>query len=616
MRKRPARFLSACCAALLAVNAAAVTAFAEDEKTVSADSGIIFSEPDDAVLYWATQIGWDKETWTDAPSGFTSAENGFIYICAADSIYKVDNKTGEIASSHKMEGQASYATKGPTYAEGKVFMVLDNGTVEAFDAESLEPLWIYHNKNGGSPTCDIVYNDGRIYTGFWNGEELDADYVCIDITADKADTVEEKAADWEVTNKGGYYWTTAAFTDDYVYIGRDNGVTVSDSEDEMTLLAVDPKTGKTAERGGVLKNDVRSKLVSAEGKLFYTTREGCIYCYDPETDKSSMLDVASYLGLEGYSCTSTPVIANGRAYISLGAPGWDSYNGSLIVVLDCDADAELAFDVAYTLETSAACQAEGVFAGVDEDGYNVVYYVENGFPGTIRVIKDKAGMNEPAETVEEADMNGGKHICPPAIFTPQGEHAQYCAVDPVFDPATGLIYVRYDSFNILAIGKAENAGDIFKKENIIHPNGVATLVCMSDSTPTDLCDESVLDKGVKFSLEKFTADDDMVTATTTADGLYTGSGKKPVSAADYDLLVAENDDQYKRGLAERGDANGDGTVNITDISIIAAHVKSTKAIDKYSLNAADVNNDGVLNVSDISGAAACVKSIQDITEEK
>ena len=629
MRKTPAKFLSVFCAALLAVNAAALGTAAdntEDIATAVPESSIIFDSPDDAVLYWATQVGWDMTGWSDCPSGFTVAENGYIYICAADNIYKLDKNTGELVNGQPMLGSVSYATKGPAYVDGKVFMALDNGTIQAFDADTLKPLWIYHNKLGGTPTCDIVYNEGKIYTGFWNGEEEDADYVCIDITTDdETSTTEEKTADLEITNKGGYYWTTAAFTEDYIFIGRDNGTSeVTSAEDaECGIFMVDRKTGEYVTEGGIFGGDIRSKLVSFGDSLFFTTKDGalCSYTYSKDGAASYAYNLTEALGLGGYTCTSTPIIANDRIYVTLNAPGWDLYNGSMIAVFDY-VDGEFPFEFAYAVETSAACQADGIFAGVDEEGYNVLYYVENGYTGVIRKLRDKKGMKEPLELVEEYDADNMVHSCLPAIFKPQGEHAQCCAVDPVYDPATGLIYVRYDSFNILAIGTAMD-NIYFKADDItIHPDGVDTLVYKVDQTPTD-CECVIGFEGgfqgnitdtfenTFFSVDKFTTDDEVLTVTHYY-GLYNGNAGTSSVSADINVLVAEDDDQYTRALAQRGDVNGDGVINVTDISLIAAHVKSKRAFDKFSLNAADVNAADGINVTDISVTAAQVKGISPI----
>lgn len=626
MKKTPSKILSAFCAALLAVNAAAVTVFAED-KAIAPD----LTKADETVLYWATQVGEDKFWWSDSPTGFTVADNGFIYVCSADTIWKIDKFTGEKVASGKMAGVAMYATKGPAYADGKVFMGLDGGMIQAFDADTLTPLWIYKNKNGGKPTCDIVVEGGNLYTGFWNSDVTDADFVKVSVSDDdETSTNEDKFAEWEYTNKGGFYWTNAAVSDGIVYFGLENGAEgPTDHVADTGFIAVDDATGEKIFIAGRSAEDVRSKMVLKDGLLYYTSRDGALYVSSAKDGAGYSIYLNTELDLENYACTCTPIVANGRIYVTLNGPGWDPYNGSLIVVLDAVEmeDGAIKPQIAYTVETSYACQAEGVFAGVDEEGYNVIYYVENGMSGTVRMLRDKAGMTAPVDAVEEADAVGNTHICAPAVFQPQGEHAQCCAVDPIYVEETGMFYIRYDSFNILAIGNAPEKFDIECPDITIHPNGVKTFVFMADENPSnqeytvDIDDSitkiigDVSGKDLTFSVDQFTTDDEVLTASF-GYGLYNAKGEKPAVSCDVDVLVAETEDQYKRALAQRGDVNGDGKVNITDVSLIAANVKGKKAIDKYSLNAADANGDGTVNVTDITAAAAQVKSIKLIEKER
>ena len=60
----------------------------------------------------------------------------------------------------------------------------------------------------------------------------------------------------------------------------------------------------------------------------------------------------------------------------------------------------------------------------------------------------------------------------------------------------------------------------------------------------------------------------------------------------------------------KGDVNGDGKINVTDIVKTAAHVKGLKPLDSDAFTRADVNEDGKINVTDISKIAAHVKGIR------
>lgn len=74
------------------------------------------------------------------------------------------------------------------------------------------------------------------------------------------------------------------------------------------------------------------------------------------------------------------------------------------------------------------------------------------------------------------------------------------------------------------------------------------------------------------------------------------------------LGVLRAKDQSKvLGKTTKGDVNGDGKVNVTDVSLVAAHVKGKKPLSEEQRKAADVNKDGKVNVSDVSAIAAQVK---------
>ncbi|HCJ41354.1 dockerin type I domain-containing protein [uncultured Ruminococcus sp.] len=58
------------------------------------------------------------------------------------------------------------------------------------------------------------------------------------------------------------------------------------------------------------------------------------------------------------------------------------------------------------------------------------------------------------------------------------------------------------------------------------------------------------------------------------------------------------------------DVNCDGKVNVTDISVVAAHVKNLRPLTGERLQKADLNGDGKINVADVVKLAARVKGIR------
>ena len=59
-----------------------------------------------------------------------------------------------------------------------------------------------------------------------------------------------------------------------------------------------------------------------------------------------------------------------------------------------------------------------------------------------------------------------------------------------------------------------------------------------------------------------------------------------------------------------GDVNADKEINVTDIAMVAAHIKGIKALYENAVKAADVNGDSEVNVTDIAMIAAHIKGIK------
>lgn len=66
----------------------------------------------------------------------------------------------------------------------------------------------------------------------------------------------------------------------------------------------------------------------------------------------------------------------------------------------------------------------------------------------------------------------------------------------------------------------------------------------------------------------------------------------------------------------KGDANGDGKIDVSDIAKIAAHIKGVKAIDKKYADNADVDGNGRVDVGDIAAVSAHIKGVKAIKQDK
>ena len=120
-----------------------------------------------------------------------------VLVVSGVKLYKLDAKTGEEISSVKMQGTTLYTTTSSIYADGKVFVALDDGIIQAFDYQTMKSLWVYSDSIGGQAICPITYDNGYIYTGFWVDETEYANYVCLSVKDEntKSET-ESKSAKW------------------------------------------------------------------------------------------------------------------------------------------------------------------------------------------------------------------------------------------------------------------------------------------------------------------------------------------------------------------------------------------------------------------------------------
>ena len=78
-----------------------------------------------------------------------------------------------------------------------------------------------------------------------------------------------------------------------------------------------------------------------------------------------------------------------------------------------------------------------------------------------------------------------------------------------------------------------------------------------------------------------------------------------------EFATDDEDKSFDIYLYQMGDVNGDGKIDVTDLSKTAAHIKGIKELEDYPAKVADVTEDGAVNVTDISKMAAKVKGIKD-----
>ena len=477
---------------------------------------------EDTVLVWANKLG---EGYSGGAVGSPIIVGGYLYTYSGTTIMKVDKETGLVLKTGTMVGGSAFAINCATYAEGMIFIGLANGRVQAFNAETLESLWVYRDALGGQPNCPIAYADGYIYTGFWNQGTKQANFACLSVTdEDATKTNEAKLPTWTYTHNG-FYWAGAYVNSDFVLVTTDDG-----AEGYVTgrgsILSLNPKTGKLIDSLQATNvGDLRSSVCYDEETeaYYFTSKGGDLYQVKVNADgtftKGSLRRLHLDNGADSASAppmsTSTPVIANGRAYIGVsGTSQFTAYSGHNITVVDLS-----TFSIAYSVPTMGYPQTSGLLttAYQDKDGYNYIYFIDNFTPGKLRVIRDMPGMTEVDHsytTMETYSKNGEEHTIETAyvLFTPDGAQAQYAICSPIVDEE-GNIYFKNDSAQLMRLSSRITELEVtqqpdrttYSKDDTFDATGLKVTAHYANGATKDVSDY------LKYTTDPLTTDDTEIT---------------------------------------------------------------------------------------------------------
>lgn len=573
MKKKILRTASFALATALSLSVC-VSAFVSDGTNNNVTTSVLPDSADNAVLNWATKVG---KSWNDGPSPVAIVGDNIVYT-SGDKLMRMNKETGVVDSVvGQRAGTNSYAIQPVTYADGMIFSGFDGG-VQAFDAKTLESLWVYKDSVGGQAISPIYYNDGYIYTGFWSSGWSETDsgnFVCIDVKdEDPTKTDEAKSAKWTYTNVGGFYWTGAYATDKFIVVGSDNG---TDDNSPSKVRTFDKETGKVIDSKEAV-GDIRSSVsYDKDTDAYYFTTKGG-YLYKAEINADGKFTKLDSIALGGAS-TSTPTVLNGRAYVGVNGSGWGNYKGSAIAVIDLD-----SFEIAYKAETKGYPQTSGLGV-VNKDGYNYVYFTENASAGAIRYVKDKKGVTE----VLDAQIVNGKKTAP-SLFTPTGAQAQYAIADLVADE-NGTIYFKNDSGYIMAVGSeveklvTENAKTVCKEGEAYDASDLKVYAVLKNGVKKDVTDYVTIDDTA------LTADDDFVTVTYKY-GMYR--------------------DKTKEGAANTTGVAVSPVETTINVTVLAAEdYDSVKAVEKLISDLGEITLD---SENDIKAARVAYDALGDLKE--
>lgn len=385
-----------------------------------------------AELKWVKKYG----TGWSASTSIPIIVNNNVYFIMGSKIIRADKATGDVLREGTLKGSAGFSTNSLVYAEGMVFAQVGNGVIQAFNADTLESLWVTE-AIGGQTISPITYYNGYIYTGMWRSETNMQNFACFSVTdEDPTNGFETKYATWLMPHMGGYYWVGAYVNDVCAVFGSDDGTSDSNSPTAV-LYSVNPVTGSVIDTINDVKGDIRCCVVYDSGRVYFTTKGG--YLYSVGLNSNGTFDHASIKSIQiGSMSTSTPVIYKGRLYVGCSGKGydWDGDSGSGIAVVDVSGG---KLDIIYKASTPGYPQAGALVSTAFEaaTGKVYVYTTYNKNPGGIYIIEDSAGQTEPS-------ANNGD------LYVPEKAYQQYC-ISTICADSEGTLYYKNDSGALIAV---------------------------------------------------------------------------------------------------------------------------------------------------------------------
>lgn len=368
------------------------------------------------------QVKWAKNFagtswWVSMGSPIIVGDH--IYVAVNDKIKKLDKNTGEELAEGTMIGSVGFFSF-VTYGEGKLFVPVGS-RVQAFDAETLTSLWVTEESQYQA-LAPVIYDEGRVYTGMSTGNGSKGEFFCVDATdEDPMKTDEVKATVWK--DEVPCYWAGAAIVDDAVVYGNDNGLLQSRNKVDGTLI--DTFTADSNIRCSIAYDET-------SGDIFFTAKDAAkVYGISMEEDGS--FDDASVRSGEVYGLTTTtPVVYNGRVYVTSGS--MDDTTKNSITVLKAD-----NLEKIYDAELGGICQSSPLLTTgyASEGNKNTVYLysVLNTNTSEVKVIRDYEGNTTP-------DVQ--------TLYIPEQSLQQYSTHSLISD-GEGTIIHKNDGGNLMAL---------------------------------------------------------------------------------------------------------------------------------------------------------------------
>lgn len=374
-----------------------------------------------------TELLWESfsnapDSWGSVYAGTPILVNNHIYAVRNHKIEMLDAKTGKVKASTKLHSQIGYYSN-IIYGGGMIFVPLENGDVQCFNAATLKSMYLIENPASLGSYWGVYgamhYDNGKLYVGYSNQGDYGGYAVYDTLDPNIDDEYEVVKPLWMTGEKDQSYYGSGAVTiKDMVVIGGDGGIVSvrnAKSGEELSKLQLSGK--------------IRCSLVYADGYIWTTTQNKKIYKL--LLSESGKITVAEEADLPN-SSNASPVVTGGKVYITGGVWG-------------------AGFLAVYDMNLTLLAQEKG------ENPFNTptvstaydnvcVYFTENGPEGNLYMAK----------------VTANNKITLKKIYTPK--HIQY-SMSKVIISSDGTIYYTNDAGYLFAIRTKTSQEPIAPNDN-------------------------------------------------------------------------------------------------------------------------------------------------------
>ncbi len=333
-----------------------------------------------------SEVDGGSTTWRTPGSPVCVGERTYFYDGQQGLLRCVITSTGKEVASVRCSSDAVY-NMALAYGDGKIFVPTLYGgytILRAYDADTLEQLFVSEPVSGGEVQGAIVYHDGKVLFGTYYGE-----FACFDTEdTDTSRSDEAVSARWKVDGEGWYNMAPAFFGSSCVIVekGYDTG--------GATAYSVDLDTGAILDSMQFDREYCTSGPGSYEGRVYFalnrvTDRD----VIDPDASNGKTLTIRSFeVGTDGMfdrasekvwmsgvkdgGTQSIPIVWNGRLYIGGGGSTMGSNEPFTVLDIASDGTMSLAYTVS-SLQTKGTASITTAYSTAD-DGTVYIYLIEYG----------------------------------------------------------------------------------------------------------------------------------------------------------------------------------------------------------------------------------------------